>query len=149
EISQLLVLVLARPVRLGDLLQLGGQLRQRPQGTPRRRPVPGPCPERSVLDAADPARRRNRADVERAERGHARVLPQGLRDRGQALESLDRARRLPVPPEPALIALPALDRRLGGTARESSGRSDRSVLIREKPAGLDPERSRQGVRALA
>ena len=32
EVPQLLVLVLARPLRLRDLLQLGGQLRQRPEG---------------------------------------------------------------------------------------------------------------------
>ena len=37
EIPQLLVLVLARPVRLGDLVQLGGELRQRPEGPAGRR----------------------------------------------------------------------------------------------------------------
>ena len=59
------------------------------------------------------------ADAQRAERGDARVLPQGLRDRPEALEPPDRARRLRVPAHPALHALPPLDRRLGRASRST------------------------------
>ena len=49
---------LARPVRLGDLVQLRGQLRQRPEGPARRVAVRRPRPARQDIEAEDSAGRR-------------------------------------------------------------------------------------------
>ena len=120
EVPQLLVLELARPVRLGDLVQLRGELRQRPEGPARRDAVRGPCAARHR--ASRWRRREGTQDgshAQCAERGDARVLPQGLRDRPEALEPPDRARRLRVAPHPALLALPPHHRRLGRAAGRS------------------------------
>src|SRR5581483_1102710 len=149
EISQLLVLELARPVRLGDLVQLGGQLRERHEGPAGRDHLRGSRAARGELHAADAARQRDRADAERAERGDARVVSQGLRDRPEALEPHDRARRARVPAVAALLALSPADRPVGRAAGRSTGQAHRAAGIRAPPRGLDPGQGRPRFRAFA
>ena len=108
------------------------------------------CLRTSTFKMATPAGRRRRSDAQRPERGDARVLPQGLRDRPEALEPPDRARRPRLPPHPALLALPPLDRRLGGPAGDPGGQADREGGVREDSLyDWIPSAGRPRLRALA
>ena len=90
-----------------------------------------------------PARREGGADAQRAERGAARRLHQGLDRRRRALEQGDREGRHPVPPEGAAQGLPPQHRRAGrrqGVARrprtssEAEWNAERRAVAAERRA---------------
>ncbi len=102
EISELLVQFVARPVRLGDLVERGILLRERTQGTSRREPVRRPRRGRAELHARSAQRERRcqdgaDSDAQRHERSHAWLVRARLRDGREALESADREGWLRVP----------------------------------------------------
>ena len=122
EVPQLLVLELARPVRLGDLVELGGELRQRPEGPARRDAVRGSRSSR--VRPSSWTRPRGEQTVpmlnalnEVMRESYLKDCEIGLKRWNRQIERAGFA----VPPHPALVALPPLDRRLGRAAGRSAG----------------------------
>ena len=82
----------------------------------------------STFKLSTPEGERGSSHAERAERSDARVLPEGLRDRPEALEPRHRARRpRGAGAQAAVDALPPLDRRLGRASRSTP-----RAVLREK-----------------
>ena len=125
-------------------------LRQRHQGPARRRPVRGSRLRRATYELETPQGKENGEPAQCPERGDARVLPQGLRDRPEALELQIERAGLRLPPGAAQPALPPLDRRLGQCADRPAGQADQlSEEYDRLLPGLASERGRPRVRAAA
>ena len=150
EVSELLVQLVARPVRLGDFVECRVVLRQRAEGPSRRGALRRSRRCRSDFHAGDARRQwrhqdRADSDAQRHERSHARLLRQGLRAGREALEPADREGRLLVPPVAAQHALPPQHRQLGRRADRShrAVRSRRKSSTREAATGCRARATRR------
>jgi len=121
-----------RPVRLGDLVELGCQFRPTGSRTPGEHQYEDHALREQTLNLS---RRRGlrRSMLNALNEVMRESYLKDCRDRAQALEPLDRARRLAVAPEPAVSALPALHRRLGGTAGGPSRKPDAEGAVMKNP----------------
>src|SRR6266571_3825941 len=118
-LSQFLVQLLARSLRVGSVVERREHLCERNQGTAgRNHPIPGPRVRRFDLRDRSAGRQRRSheghlTDAQCHERSAARRLHQGLRNRIEALEHADQARRLQARAEVAEQPLPPRHRCLG------------------------------------
>ena len=146
-------IVLARPVRLGSLVERRVELRQRPQGPARRVAVRRPSLRRRAFELAQPDRRaasRRNVPMRNAMNEVMRdVVRQGLRDRPEALEPPDRARRHGIAADAAVVALSPRDRRLGRRALRSGRCDHRRERISPARRRVAADRRRPRVRARA
>ena len=147
EVSELLVQLVARSVRVRDVFECRVVFREWTQGPSRRVALRGSRRGRPGLRAG--SSRRQRRDQERRdsdaqcdERCHPRLLRQRLRYGRYALEPGDRESGLLVPSGAALDALSPQHRKLGGRADRSHRQADHAGRIQRANRQLVAQRQR-------